>query len=188
MIGIKHANDSRNARFSGPAPWIASKRDAPCSSSVIGAIPRHDLVASREEAGDLDRVFVRFCATVGEEEGVDVAGRNLGEFGAKSSAGLGRHEWIGIAQSGRLLADGANHALVAVPDVDRHQLTVEIDETLPLRRPEVDPLRLGHRNRIDLRLSRPLKQSVLLGEINNLLARHRRIRNCSSHGVLITND
>ncbi len=31
----------------------------------------------------------RFCATVGEEEGVDVPCCNLGELGAETSAGLG---------------------------------------------------------------------------------------------------
>src|SRR6202007_1152094 len=127
VIGIKHAHHSRNARLSRPAPRIASERDTSRGSSVIGAIPRHDLVASRKEARNLDGILIRFCATVGEEERIDVPGRYLSELGAETSAGLGGHEWIGVAESRRLLADRANHALVAVPNVDRHQLAVEVD-------------------------------------------------------------
>ena len=44
------------------------------------------------------------------------------------------------AECRSLLADRANDALVAVADVDRHQLAVEVDEALALRRPEVNAL------------------------------------------------
>ena len=39
----------------------------------------------------------RFDRRLFEEEGVDVPGRNLGQFGAEACTGFGRHEWIGVA-------------------------------------------------------------------------------------------
>src|ERR1017187_7800639 len=70
---------------------------------------------------------------------------------------------------------------VAMSDVHRHQLAVEIDEALPFRRPEIDALCPSHRNRIDLGLCRPLKQCVLPGEIDDLSARHRGVGSNRSH-------
>jgi hypothetical protein len=43
----------------------------------------------------------------------------------------------------RLLADGLDDALVAVSDVDGHELAVEVDEALAFRRVEVNPLALA---------------------------------------------
>ena len=65
-----------------------------------------------------------------------------------------------------------NHALVAVADVDAHQLAVEVDEALPFRRPEVNALCARDRDGIDLGLRRPFEQRVLLGEIDDFLAGH----------------
>ena len=151
---------------------------------MIRTVARDDFVTPGEEASDLDRVLVGFGAAVGKEECVDVAGSNLSEFCAEASARLRCHKWVGIAECLRLLVHRVDHALVAVADIDRHQLAVEVDEALPFRRPEIDSFGAGDWDGIDLRLRRPLKQSVFLGEINNFLARHRGCSESSSHGLL----
>src|SRR5262249_60097047 len=77
-----------------------------------------------------------------------------------------------VRQHRCLFLDRTYHALVAVADVDAHQLAVEIDEPLAFRRPEVDAFRARHRNWIDLRLGRPLEQGVLPTERDDLVAGH----------------
>src|SRR5207248_624191 len=72
-----------------------------------------------------------------------------------------------------LLLNRADHALVAMADVHAHQLAVEVDETLALRRPEVDALRACDRDGIDLRLRRPLVQRVASCQCDDLVAAHR---------------
>ena len=97
VIGIEHADDAGDAGLGGPAAWLAGERHAAGGGAVIGTVAGHDLVASGEEAGELDGVFVGFCAAVGEEKSVDVAGSDFGELGAEPGARLGGHEGIGVA-------------------------------------------------------------------------------------------
>src|SRR5665213_2445211 len=96
-------------------------------------------------------------------------------------ARLGRHVRVRVGERLRLLLDGAHDARVAVADIHAHQLTVEVDEALPLRRPEVDPLGARHRNRIHLRLRGPLEERVLLRQRDHLVAGHRRTRRFNGH-------
>src|SRR5689334_2777858 len=107
---------------------------------MIGAIASDDLMASSKEAGELDGVLIGLSAAVGEKECVDIAGRDLGQLGAQTSARLGCHERVGIGQRRGLVLNGANHALIAMTNVDAHQLAVEVDEALPFRCPEIDAL------------------------------------------------
>jgi hypothetical protein len=48
-----------------------------------------------------------------------------------------------------------------VPDVDGHELAVEVDEALAFRRVEVNALGAGDGNGIDLRLRGPFVERVL---------------------------
>ena len=80
-------------------------------------------------------ILIRLGAAIGKKEGIDVSRRDLRQLCAQARARLGRHKWVGIAELLRLFVDSLNHALVAVPDIHRHQLAVEIDEPLPFRRP-----------------------------------------------------
>ena len=107
---------------------------------------------------------------------VDVAGRDLGELGAELRARLGGHERVGVGEHRGLFLDRADDALVAVADVDAHQLAVEVDVALALGRPEVDALGARDGNRIDLRLRRPLVDRVLAGQRDDLVAGHGRCR------------
>ena len=161
VIRIENVDDAGDAGLGRPAARIAGQRDRARRAAVIRAIAREDLVAAGVPARDLDRVLVRLGAAVGEEEAVDVAGRDLGELGAQPRARLGGHERIGVGEHRRLFLDRANDALVAVADVDAHQLAVEVDEALAFGRPEVDALRARDGNRIDLRLRGPLEDRVL---------------------------
>src|SRR5208283_4471870 len=152
VIRIEHAHHPRYARLGGPAPRVAGEGDAARRRPVIGAVTRHDLVTAGEKTCELDRVLVGFGAAVGEEERVNVAGTNLGQLRAQPRARLVRHERIRVAERLRLFFDGADDALIAVADVHRHQLAVEVDEAFALGRPEIDSLRPGDRDRINFRL------------------------------------
>ena len=107
-------------------------------------------------ARDFERVLVRIAAAVCEKEDVDVAGRDLGEPGAEARARLGGRRRARVRQDGDLILDGLDDARIRVPDVDAHQLAVEVDEALAVRRPQVDAPRARHRNRVDRALRRPL--------------------------------
>src|SRR6202050_4921388 len=128
VIRIQHMNHARNARLRGPSPRIAGKAHRSSGRAVIRALARHDLVASSKEAGNLDGILVRLGAAIGKEEGVDVARRNFGELRPQPRTNFRSHERIRIRKRRGLLADGLNDALVAVSDVDRHQLAGEVNE------------------------------------------------------------
>ena len=184
VIRIEHAHHARNSRLSGPSAGIAGQRDRARSRAMIRAIARDDFVSSSKKARQLDSVLGGFGAAIGKEKRVDVAGRNFGQLLPKPRAHLSRHERIRITERRGLLGNRLNHALIAVSDVDRHELAVEVDESLPFRRPEINAFGPRHRNRIDLRLRRPLVQSVLLGQVNNFLAGHRGRRGRGRHSIL----
>src|ERR1700677_2214518 len=170
MIGIEHMYHPRYARLRGPSAGIAGESDASASRSVIGAIARHDLVPSGEEASEFDGVLSGFRAAVGEEEGVDVAGSDFGKLGAKAGTNFRGHERIRISQRCSLLGDGFDDAFIAVTDVDGHQLTVEIDIALAFGRVEINSPGAGNRNRINLRLRGPFVERVLFAEVNDFFA------------------
>src|SRR3981081_1910410 len=181
VIRIEHPHHARNARLRGPSARIARKADRARRRTVIRAITRHNLVAPGEEARDLDGILIRFRAAVRKKKCVNIARSNLRELRPQPRPRFRSHERIGITQPRSLLANSPDDALIAVSYVYRHQLTIEIDEALPFRRPEINALSPRHRNRIDLRLRRPLKQCVSLREIDNLLAGHRGVGGRSSH-------
>ena len=79
-MGVGHAHDARDAGLGRPAARVAGGHDDLAGRAVIRAVAGHDLLATGELAGQLDGVLVRLGAAVGEEEDVDVAGRDLGEL------------------------------------------------------------------------------------------------------------
>jgi len=99
-------------------------------------------------------------------------GASFGEPGAQPRARFGRQERVGVRQDGGLLLDGADDALVAVADVHAHQLAVEIEIALAVRRPEVHALRARDRDGIDGRLHGPFENRVLLGKGDDLFGSH----------------
>src|ERR1700730_805605 len=181
MIRIEHAHHARNARLRRPSARIAGKSERARSRAVIRTIARDDLVTSGKEARNLDRVLVGLSSAVGKEECVDVSRSYFRELRPKPGANFSRHERIRVCERLRLLGNRLNDTLITMSDVDRHQLTVEVDETTPFRRVEVNALGASNRNRIDLRLRRPFIQRVLACEIDDFLAGHGRRRSDRGH-------
>jgi hypothetical protein len=181
VVRVEDSDDTGDARLGGPAARIAGERDAARGGAVVGAIARDDFVAAGEEAGDLDGVLVGFGAAVGKEKGVEVAGGNFGKLLAEACTRFGRHERIGVGEGLGLLVDGIDDALIAVANIDRHQLTVEVDEALACRRIEIDALGASDGDGVDLGLRGPLEQGVLFGEVDNFLAGHSGIHSSGSH-------
>src|ERR671919_1031326 len=108
---------------------------------MIGAIPRTDLMTSAVESCDANSILIGFGAAVGEEERIDIAGRQFSKLCTQASAHFGGHERVGVGERRSLVLNGANHSLVAMTDVDAHELTVEVNEAFTFGRPEVNSFR-----------------------------------------------
>src|SRR5712692_1981579 len=190
MIGIEDTDDSGDAGLGCPAPGVASKRSASGSRAVIRPVACEYLVPSRKKPGDLDGIFIGFGAAIRKKECVDVPGRDLGQLGSKTRPHLRGHKRVGVGKNGSLLVYGFNDTGIAVSNIDAHQLAVEVQEALALGRPEVDSLGAGDRNRIDVRLSRPLKECVFFAESDHFNAGHGgvyRICGCA-HGIFLSTE
>jgi hypothetical protein len=172
LVGMRHVDDAGHTGLHGPAARVAGRRQAGAGAAMIRAIAREDLVAAGDEARDADGVLIGLGAAVGEEEHVDVAGTDLRQLLSQLRARLGRHERVRVGERRGLLLNRLDDALVAVADVDAHQLAVEVDVALAFGRPEVDALGARHRDRIDVRLRRPFEQRVLLRQRDDLLSGH----------------
>ena len=172
VVGVDHADHAGDAGLGRPAARVAGQGDRPGRAAVVRPVARQDLVPAGDESGQLDGVLVGLGAAVGEEEDVDVAGRDLGQLRAEARARLGGHERVGVGQRLGLALDRLDHLRMAVADVRAHQLAVEVEVALALGGPEVDALGAGHRDRVDLRLRRPLEEGVALGEGDHLVAGH----------------
>ncbi len=66
-IRIQEMDHARDRWLDGQTTIISCQRHCAVRCAVIGAIPRQDFVTSRIEAGDFDRVLIRFRAAQGEE-------------------------------------------------------------------------------------------------------------------------
>ena len=185
-LRVGHADDAPDAVLRRPATRVAGGGDDLARRAVIRPITREHLPPTGRLAGQLDRVLVGLGAAVGEEEDVDVARRDLGQLLAQPGARLVGHERVDVGQLVGLRLDRVDDALVAVADVDAHQLRVEVEVALAVGRVEVDAFGPLNRNGIDRRLGRPLVQRVLPREVDDLLRRSCQVarklpsRNASS--------
>ena len=168
LVEIWNAEDARHARLGEPATRIASSAERSRGAAVVRAIACGDLVTARIEARNAEGVLDRLSATVGEEEGVNVARADLGQLRAESGARLRRHEWIRVGEGGRLIRDRLQHSLITVADVGAHQLAVEVEELLLFGGPEPGALRSSDRNRVRCSLGGPFGHGVALGEGDHL--------------------
>ena len=107
-------------------------------------------------------------------------GRISASFWPEPGADLGRERRLDVLELGRLLGDRVDDPPVAVADVDRHQLAVEVEDPLALGRVQVDALGAVDRDRVERALDRPREERVLPGEGDDLLARHPR-RGADAH-------
>ena len=107
-----------------------------------------------------------------------------GVISCSSRPKLGAHRRGGgrrrdVADLLHLRLDGVDDALVAVADVDAHELRVEVHVALAVGVPEVDALGVVHDQRLDRALRRPLVERGLAREVEDLLPaqvanRHRQ--------------
>ena len=107
------------------------------------------------------RVLDRLGATEGEEDLVHVAGQDLGELGPEPRPDLGRERRLDELELRRLGGDGVDDPPVAMSDVDRHQLAVEVQDAVALGRVEIHALGMIDRDRIEGALDRPGEERVL---------------------------
>ena len=172
-VGVGVADDAHDARLVGPAARIAGQRHRAERGAVVGAVAGQDLVLAAHVAGELDGVLDRLGATEREEHLVHVARQDLGELGPELGPDLGREGRLHVLQLGRLGGDGVDDALVAVADVDRHQLAVEVEDPAALGRVEVDAFRPVDGDRVQGALHGPREDGVFARERHDLLAAHR---------------
>ena len=178
-VGIAH--DADEARLVRPAARVAGQRHRPERRAVVRAVAGQDLVAARRVAGELDGVLDRLGAAEREEHLVHVARQDLGQLRPEPRADLGRERRLDVLQLERLRGDRVDDPPVAVADVDRHQLAVEVDDPLAFGRIEVDALGVVDGDRVDRALDRPREDRVLLRERGDLVAAHRAGSGADAH-------
>ncbi len=176
------AHDADETRLVRPPARIAGECHRAHRRAVVGAIPSEDLVAAGVVPGELDRVLDRLGTAEGEEDLVHIAGEDLGELLPEQAADLRGERGLDELELGRLLGDRVDDTPIAVTDVDRHQLAVEIEDPLPLRRVEPDALCVVDDDRVDRALDRPGEEGVRAVEGDDLLAGHRLGCSPDAHG------
>ena len=125
------------------------------------------------EPGDLHRVLVRLRPAQREERLLDVAGPQRRELAPEESALLVGEQRRDVREALGLAPDRLDDLPISVPDVDAHQLAVQIQVALAVDVPEVDALGASDRDRSGGGLRRPVVHRVALGELDDLLSRQR---------------
>ena len=171
-VGVRIADDPDQAGLVRPTPWIAGQGHRAHGRAVVRAISGEELVAAGRMSSDLDCVFDRLGAAQREEHLVQVAGHDLGELLPEARPGFRDEGRLDELQLRRLCRDGIDHSPVAVADVDRHQLAVEVDDPRAVRRVQIDPLGVVHRDRVHGPLDGPREEGVLARKSDDLLGGH----------------
>ncbi len=169
-VGVRVADDADEAGLVRPAAGVPGQGHRPERRAVVGAVAGEHLVAAGVVPGKLDRVLDRLGAAEREEDLVQVAGHDLGHLRAEAPPDLGREPGHDVLELLGLLVDRIDHAPVAVADVDRHQLAVEVEDLPALGRVQVDALGTIDRDRVDRPLDRPREERVGAIERDDLLA------------------
>ena len=128
LVWIGGPQHARNARLRGPAPRLAGQRERAIGGSVVRATPRHDLLPSGGQPGDLHRVIRRLGAAQREKALAQRPRRDLRQFAPQLAARLGGEARVDVAQLVGLRLDGFHHRRVLVPNIDVHQLGVQVQE------------------------------------------------------------
>ncbi len=181
-IGIPDNADESG--FRRPAAWIAGQRHCAHRGPVIGAVPGEDLVSAGVLTRDLDRVLDGLRPAECEEDLVEVSGQERRQLLTEARANLGDECRLHELQLGGLLGDRLHDPLVAVSDVHRHELAVEVEDAPAFRRVQPDSFRVIDGDGIDCTLHRPREERVLLRQPRDLFAGHAALCDLNGHGVL----
>ena len=132
--------------FAQPS-WVPGQRHRPERRPVVGPIAGEDLVPAGRVARELDGVLDRLGATEREEDLVHVARQDLGQLRPEPCPDLRGERRLDVLELRRLRRDRVDDAAVAMADVDRHQLAVEVEDPLALWGVQVDALGAIDRDR-----------------------------------------
>ena len=186
-VGVRIAHHTHDAGLVRPAPRIAGEGHRAQRGAVVGAIAGEDLRPAGVVTGELDRVLDGLGTAEGEEDLVHIARQDLGELLAEARPGLGRERRLDVLELERLGRDRIDDAAVAMADVHRHELAVEVDDPLAFGRVEVDPFGVVDGDWVDGALDRPREERVLARQADDLGARHRGVV-FDGHGRLPLDD
>jgi hypothetical protein len=180
-VGVRVAHDAHEAGLVGPAAGIPGEGHRAEGRAVVGPVSGEDLVPARVVTGELDRVLDGLRPAEGEEDLVEVAGQDLGQLLPEAAPDLGREGRHDVLELLGLLRDRVDDPPIAVADVHRHQLAVEVEDPLSVRRVEVDALGVIDRDRVERALDRPREERVGPVEGDDFLARHAPSRRLDGH-------
>jgi len=169
---IHHMDVARTTGLVGPPPGIPGELHTGVGAAVVAPITSQDLLPPGVVTGGPDGVLVGLGPTQRKEEGVDVAGNDLGQQLANPRPDLGRRPGVDIDQGVELLLDGGNHLGVAVANEDAHHLRVEVDDAPSVGGVEVDPLGPLDGQGVDRPGGGPGVEGVLLTQIDNFVRIH----------------
>ena len=159
-VRAPEVHDARHARLAGPPARVPGHRDRAAGAAVVAAVGREDLVPLGVHPRHPDRVLGGFRTAVGEEDHVEVAGRETGEPAGQLAplvvgvAGGDRAEHLGLG------LDRGDDLRVLVADVDVDHLRREVEERPPVVGPEAAALGAGDHERIERLLRRPRVEHV----------------------------
>ena len=181
-VGVRVADDADDARLVGPAARVAGQGHRPERRTVVGAIAGEDLVPAGDVAGELDGVLDRLRTAKREEDLIHVARQDLGELRSESRPDLRGEGGLHVLELQRLGRDRVDDPAVAVTDVDRHQLAVEIEDALALGGVQVDAFGMVDGDGVEGALDGPGEEGVLPGQGDDLVAGHAAGSGRDAHG------
>ena len=144
-----------------PAAGLTGQRDRRGGRTVVAAVGRQDLVATRVQPGHSHRVLVGLGAAVGEEDLVRATpGACAADRRRRLAAGVVREHRRHHAQLVGLVLDRLDEPRVLVAQVQVDQLRGEVEVAVAVVVPEPCALAAGDRHRSDVCLGRPRVEHV----------------------------
>ncbi|MPM49833.1 hypothetical protein SDC9_96565 [bioreactor metagenome] len=155
-VGVQEMNHSRHhSGFPGQPARITGDGNGPIRGAVIRTVTREDLVFASVSPGKLDGILVGVCTTQGVEELGQTIRDNLRQQLAQHGTGFGGHTRPRKWELPCLVYHGFDYSFIAMSNVDAHHHRVQVQVTLVIDVPKIDPLGLLDGNRRYMRLRRP---------------------------------
>ena len=156
-VGVRApvVDDAGHRRFGAPSAGVTGHRDRAGSRTVIAAVGREHLVPAGVQLGHPHRVLGCLGTAVGEEDAVQVAGREFGDHASGFAARVVGERRRDRRHPSRVLLNGGDQLRMLVADVDVHQPGREVQVPVAVVVGEVRALGRRDRQRVDQRLRRP---------------------------------